>query len=248
MTEPKVALVTGGSRGIGRAISLRLAENGSNIVIAYMRDKEAARNTCLEIEERGVKAIPIRAHVGDADRLNEVFQEIDETFGRLDVFVSNAASGVIKPFRELNLKAWDWTMNVNSRALFLGGLLAAGLMKDGGNIIGLSSGGAGRVLPGYSVVGTSKAAIESMVRYMAVELADRRIRVNAVSPGIVDTAALTHFPMRERLLEDAGERTPAGRLVTPDDVADVVAFLVSDEARMITGQTIVVDGGASLLA
>ncbi|MGH2755711.1 MAG: enoyl-[acyl-carrier-protein] reductase FabL [Actinomycetota bacterium] len=246
--EGKVALVTGGSRGIGLAISRRLADRGANVVIAYLRNRRAAEEACADIEGRGVKAVAIRAHVGEADDVEAIFSQIDEVFGRLDIFVSNAATGVIKPFEELSDKAWQWTMDSNARALFLGARHALALMHDGGVIVALSSEGARRVLPGYSVVGTSKAAIEALVRYLGVELAAHSIRVNAVSPGVVDTDALRHFPMREEMLATARADTPAGRIVEPDDVAAVVDFLVSDRSSMITGQSLVVDGGAGLLA
>ena len=176
-----------------------------------------------------------------------LFDSVDETFGRLDIFISNAATGVIKPVEELDERAWRWTMDANARALLLGARRAAALMTDGGSMIAMSSGGSTRVLPGYAVVGASKAAIEALVRYLGVELAPR-IRVNAVSPGVVDTEALKHFPMREEMLSGAKSKTPSGRLVTPEDVAAVVDFLTSDAAEMITGQTITIDGGAGLLA
>ncbi len=245
--EGKVALVTGGGRGIGRAISLDLAARGANIVIAYLRKRSAAEETCGAIEGHGVKAEAVRCDVGDANKIDALFDHIDETFGRLDVFVSNAATGVIRPVGELDAKAWEWTMNANARPLLLGARRAAPLMTEGSSIVALSSLGASRVLPGYGVVGASKAAIESIVRYLAVELAPS-IRANAVSPGVVDTDALTHFPMRDEMLEHAMETTPQGRLVTPEDVADAVRFLTSDAASMITGQTLVIDGGSSLVA
>jgi enoyl-[acyl-carrier protein] reductase III len=246
--DGKVALVTGGSRGIGLAISRRLADRGASVVFAYLRNEPAAAEACADIEGRGVKAVPVRAHVGDADDVARLFGVVDETFGRLDVFVSNAATGVIKPFPELRERAWDWTMDANARALFLGARHAVPLMSAGGSIVAMSSGGATRVLPGYSLVGTSKAAIEALVRYLGVELASRGIRANAVSPGVVDTEALRHFPMREEMLAAARSGTPAGRIVEPDDVASVVDFLVGAGSSMITGQTIVVDGGAGLVA
>ena len=246
--EGRIALVTGGSRGIGRAISLHFAGRGANVVIAYLRKREAAEEACRTIEDHGVKAVSIKAHVGDESSLERLFESVDQTFGRLDFFVSNAATGVIRPVEQLDGRAWSWTMDTNARALLLGARAARGLMPRGSSIIALSSGGATRVLPGYAVVGASKAAIESLVRYLAVEFAAYGIRVNALSPGVVDTDALTHFPMREQMLEEARGKTPAGRLVTPDDVADVVGYLVSEPAAMITGQVITVDGGASLLA
>lgn len=245
--EGKVALVTGGSRGIGRAISLSLAERGANVVVAYLRKRSAAEETCAEIEGHGVKALSVRCNVGDNDQLEALFAGIDETFGRLDVFVSNAATGVIKPVTELDARAWAWTMDANARGLLLGARLAMPLMTEGGSIVALSSMGSARVLPGYAVVGASKAAIECLVRYLAVELAPS-IRVNTVSPGVVDTDALRHFPMRHEMLAHAQQGTPLGRLVEPPDIAKVVSFLTSDDAQMISGQTIVVDGAAGLLA
>jgi enoyl-[acyl-carrier protein] reductase III len=245
--DGQTALVTGGSRGIGRAIALSLAERGANVVIAYLRKRSAAEETCSEIEGFGVKAVPVRCNVGDNDQLEALFAGIDETFGRLDVFVSNAATGVIKPVIELDDRAWAWTMDANARALLLGARLAAPLMSEGGSIVALSSLGSTRVLPGYAVVGASKAAIECLVRYLAVELAPA-IRVNAVSPGVVDTDALRHFPMRAEMLAHAQGATPLGRLVEPSDVAKAVSFLTSSDAEMITGQTIVIDGGAGVLA
>lgn len=245
--DGKVALVTGGGRGIGRAISLDLAARGANVVIAYLRKRSAAEETCAEIEAHGVKAEAVRCDVGDATKIDALFDHLDETFGRLDVFVSNAATGVIRGVGELDARAWEWTMNANARALLLGARRAVPLMAEGSSIISLSSLGATRVLPGYAVVGASKAAIESIVRYLAVELAPK-IRVNAVSPGVVDTDALTHFPMRDEMLERALETTPRGRLVTPADVAAAVGFLTSQRAAMITGQTLVIDGGSSLVA
>ena len=246
--EGKVALVTGGSRGIGRAISIALARRGANIVVAYLRKGADAREACTRLEEESVKALAIRTHVGDEAQLDALFDKIRETFGRLDVFVSNAATGVIRPVTDLDARAFDWTMDSNARPLLLGARRARELMTDGGHVVALSSLGSTRVLPGYAVVGASKAAIEALVRYLAVELASDSIRVNAVSPGVVDTDALRHFPMRDEMLSTARSHTPAGRLVTPEDVADAVMWLTSSESAMVTGQTIVIDGGASLLA
>lgn len=245
--EGKVALVTGGSRGIGKAISLSLARRGANVVIAFLRKGAAAEETCAEIEGFGVKAVSIRCNVGDTGSIEKLFDHIDEMFGRIDVFISNAATGVIRPVEQLDEKAWAWTMDANARALLLASRRAVPMMQGSGSIVALSSLGSARVLPGYAVVGASKAAIECLVRYLAVELAPK-VRVNTVSPGVVDTDALTHFPTREQMLTRALERTPMERLVYPTDVARVVDFLTSDAASMITGQTVTVDGGASLLA
>lgn len=245
--EGKVALVTGGSRGIGRAISLSFAQRGANVIVVFLRKGGAAAETCAEIEGLGVKAMSVRCNVGDAGSVEALFDHIDETFGRLDVFVSNAATGVIRPVEQLDEKAWAWTMDANARALLLASRRAVPLMSEGGSIVALSSLGSTRVLPGYAVVGASKAAIECLVRYLAVELAPT-VRVNTVSPGVVDTDALQHFPMREDMLANARLRTPLGRLVEPSDVAKTVSFLTSEAAAMITGQAIVIDGGAGVLA
>jgi enoyl-[acyl-carrier protein] reductase III len=165
--------------------------------------------------------------------------------GPLDVLVHNAATGVIRPALETNDKHWDWTHSANARALLSLARAAAPAMPGGSSIVALSSLGSSRVLDDYALVGTSKAALEALVRYLAVELAPRGIRVNAVSGGVVDTEALDHFPNRERMLE-IGSGTPAGRIVTPDDLAGAVCFLCGPDAEMIRGQILVVDGGFSL--
>ena len=164
--------------------------------------------------------------------------------GPLDVLVHNAATGVIRPALETEDKHWDWTMNANARALLQLARVAAPQMPDGSSIVAISSLGAQRVLENYVLVGTSKAALESLVRYLAVELAPR-IRVNAVSGGVVETGALEHFPNREEMLA-AGRANPVGRIVEPDDIAGAVAFLCSPDAAMVRGQTLIVDGGFSL--
>lgn len=246
--EGRVALVTGGGRGIGRAIATNLARRGANLTIAYLRNRAAAEETCAAAEDHAVKAVAVRANVGDEAHLNALFDQVDETFGRLDLFVSNAATGVLKGLDDLDARAWAWTMDANARAFFLGAKRAVSLMHDGGHVIALSSQGSTRVLPGYMVVGASKAALEAVARYLAVELGPRGITVNVVSPGVVDTDALRHFPAREEMLAAARAKTPTGRLATPEDVAATVDFLTSERARMITGQTIVIDGGAGVLA
>ncbi len=246
MTQ-KVALVTGSSRGVGKAIAIELAKEGYDIVVNYARSKSAAQETFEEIEKLGRKALLIRANVGDVEKIRGMFDEIRDVFGRLDVFVSNAASGVLRPVMELEETHWDWTMNINSKALLFCAQEAAKLMKTGGKIVSISSLGSIRYLDNYTTVGVSKAAVEALTRYLAVELAPKGIVVNAVSGGAIDTDALKHFPNREELLEDARSKTPAGRMVEIEDLVKTVMFLVSDDSSMIRGQTIIVDGGRSLL-
>jgi enoyl-[acyl-carrier protein] reductase III len=242
--EGASVLVTGGSRGIGKAIALRFAREGAaRVAVGYLRNDAAAEETADELRAAGTEPVLIRGNVGSA----RVLQQVAE-LGPLDALVHNAATGVIRPALEVEEKHWDWTLEANARALLSLARVAAPSMRVGSSIVAISSLGASRVLENYVLVGTSKAALESLVRYLAVELAGRGIRVNAVSAGVVETSALDHFPNREQMLGAARERTPAGRMVEPDDVADVVTFLCSPGAEMIRGQTLVVDGGFSLLA
>lgn len=246
MTQ-KVALVTGSSRGIGKATAIRLAKDGYDLVINYARSKTGALETAAEIEALGRKALVVKANVGDVEKIKLLFETIKNEYGRLDVFVNNAASGVQRPLMELEESHWDWTMNINSKALLFCAQEAAKLMDQGGKIVSISSLGSIRYLKNYTVVGVSKAALEALTRYLAVELAEKNIIVNAVSGGAVDTEALKHFPNREELLNEAKEKTPAGRMVEIDDMVNTIMFLLSDQSSMIRGQTIIVDGGISLL-
>jgi enoyl-[acyl-carrier protein] reductase III len=244
----KTALVTGSGRGIGRAIALHLARNGADVVVNFFRNRAPAEQTLAEIEKLGRRALLVKADVGDLDDLNRLFDETGQVFGGLDIFVHNAASGFNRPALEQKPKGWDWTMNINARSLLFAAQLSAALMepRHGGSIVSITSPGSGRVMPDYIVVGASKAALESLTRYLAVELSPKNIVVNAVSPGIVETDALKHFDalrQDEGLIQKAIASTPAGRLVTPQDVAEVVGFLCTPAACMIRGQVIVVDGG-----
>lgn len=245
----KCALVTGGSRGIGRAIAIRLAQAGVNIAINYFRKRSSAEETAEEIRAQGVECVIIKANVAEHEEVHHMIDEIDKNFGKLDILISNAASGVLKPAMELSERHWHWTLDINAGTLLPLIQHARPLIPaSGAKIVAVSSLGSVRALPNYAAVGASKAALESLVRHLAIELAPHHINVNVVSPGVVDTDALKHFPNRDELLEGSRQRTPAGRLTTPDDVADVVLFLCSDLANMIHGQTIIVDGGYSILA
>jgi enoyl-[acyl-carrier protein] reductase III len=229
--------VTGGSRGIGRAIALRFARDGADrIAIGYLRNDRAAEETAAELRAAGAEVTLVRGNVSSERVLDEV-----TALGPLDVLVHNAATGVVRAALETEDKHWDWTLNANARALLALARAAAPAMPDASSIVAISSLGSGRVLPNYALIGTSKAALEALVRYLAVELAPR-IRVNAVSAGVVETAALEHFPNRDEMLR-VGASNPAGRMVTPEDVAGAVAFLCSPDAAMVRGHVLVVDGG-----
>jgi enoyl-[acyl-carrier protein] reductase III len=235
-------LVTGGSRGIGKAIALRFASLGARrVAIGYMRGDRPAEETAGELTELGTEPVLVRGNVASSRIADEV-----AALGPLDVLIHAAATGVMRPALETDDKHWDWTLSANARALLSLTRAAAPAMPAGASIVGISSLGSTRVLENYTLVGASKAALEALVRYLAVELAPRGIRVNAVSAGVVETGALEHFPNKEAMLE-MGRRNPVGRIVTPEDVAACVTFLCSPEAEMIRGQTLVVDGGWSLL-
>jgi enoyl-[acyl-carrier protein] reductase III len=246
----KTALVTGSGRGIGRAIALHLARNGADVIVNFFRNRTPAEETVAEIKKLGRGVLLVKADVGDLDALARLFDETGQAFGGLDIFIHNAASGYNHPAMAQKPKGWDWTMNINARSLLFAAQRVVPLMekRGGGSIVSISSPGSTRVLPDYVVVGASKAALESLTRYLAVELAPRNINVNAVSPGIVETDALKHFDAlhQDGLIQKAIDSTPAGRLVTPEDVAGVAGFLCTPAASMIRGQVIVVDGGYTL--
>lgn len=239
----KIALVTGGTRGIGRAIAIKLAKEGSDVVIVYHNSHEEAEAVCAAIQDLGQRAHAIQSDVSDPELVCEIFEGVRQHFGRLDLLVSNAATGVLRPALELSLKHWRRCLETNALALNLLAQQAVPLMAQGGRIIALSSLGASRAIPQYAFIGASKAALESLARSLAQELGPRGIRVNVVSAGPVDTDALRYFPNREQLLAEFGRRAPAGPILTAEAVADAVYLLCLPEAAMITGHTLVVDGG-----
>ena len=249
--ENRIALITGSGRGIGRAIALHFAEHGADVVINFFRNRAPAEETAHEVVKRGRKALVVRADIGTPEGIEHLFAETERAFGALDILVCNAASGYNRPVMEQRIKGWDWTMNINARSALFCAQKAAPLMQKRGRgyIVNQSSIGSQRVLPDYVVVGASKAALEAVTRYLAVELAPLGIVVNAVSGGTVLTDALKHFRALQdsSLLANADERVPAGRMVMPEDIASVVAFLCTPAAEMIRGQVIVVDGGYTLI-
>ena len=236
-------LVTGGTRGIGKAIAHRLVADGAaKAVLGYMRNDTAAEQATDELRATGAEVVLVRGNVSEPKTIAEL-----ASHGPYRVVVSNAATGVVRPALETEDKHWDWTLAANARSLLSLARATAPAMEEGAAIVAISSLGSRRVLPNYVLIGVSKAALETVVAYLGVELAPRGIRVNCVSAGVVDTEALDWFPNKEQMLASV-KRTPAGRLVEPADVAAVVSFLCSPDAAMICGQTLVVDGGYSLPA
>lgn len=245
----KVALVVGGSRGIGRAICLRLSQEGAHVIVNFSRRTEDAEKTVSLVQQAGGTAQAIRADIADAEQVRAMFHQIQQEHGRLDFLINNAARGMDRPRDALKALPQHLrrTFDVNLLGPWLCAQEAAKLMESGGRIVNISSVGARRYSPRYAAVGVSKAALEALTFYLAVELAPRGIAVNAVAGGLVEgTEGAKWFPAE--LKQQMASQTPAGRLVTAQDMANVVAFLCSDDAAMICGQTIVVDGGFTLLA
>lgn len=244
--EGKVALITGGTKGIGKAIALKLAAGGANVAVNFLRSRNAADQTMSELCALGGDHIAIRCNIGNTEKMPKVFEEIKEKYGRLDIFISNAALGVFTSAMELDDKAWHLSMDTNAWAYLKSVQIARDIMPDGSKIVALSSLGSVRYITGYAAIGASKAAIETVTRYLAYELAPRKINVNTVSGGFIDTDALKGFPNYQEMVDEVVRRTPFNRVGQPDEVADVVVFLCSEKSKWITGQVIVVDGGYSL--
>lgn len=243
----KVAFVSGGTRGIGLSIAEKLAQQGAHVVINYFRSRQSANDAVDTIKKYGVDCYAHRANMGNHDQLPALFDGIKGRFGKLDIMISNAALGLYTSMMNIDDKAWDLSMHTNARAFLHCIQLGAPMMPDHSRIVTLSSLGSIRYIPGYAAIGVSKAAIENIVRYAAIELAPRHITVNCVSGGFIDTSALKVFPNYEQMKAEVTARTPFKRIGRPEEVADVAVFLASPRASWITGQTVIVDGGYSLM-
>lgn len=241
----KVALITGGARGIGKATALKLAENGCDIAIVYFNSSDEAEHLAKEIEQMGRKAICLQANVADHQSVKEMMVEFRKTFSQLNFLISNAASGVLKSALKMSTKHWRWCMETNALALNHLATEAKDLMPAGSRVIALSSLGASRAIPNYAFIGASKAALEALVRSLSLELAPAGITVNTVSAGVVDTDALKHFPNREQLLDEYQAHSLSSRPLTPADVANTIYLLCLPEAEMINAHTLFVDAGYS---
>lgn len=244
----KVALITGGARGIGRAIACRLAAAGADIAIVYYNSSDEAALLVEELQQQGRRAIALQANVADESSVMNMAQAFLSHFDKVDFLISNAASGVLKPEMSMSTKHWRWCMETN--ALGLHHLVRAfhDVLPSGGRVLALSSLGASRAIPNYSFIGASKAALEALVRSLSLELAEKNVTVNTISAGVVDTDALKHFPNREHLLDQHQMKSLANRGLLPQDVADVAFLLCQPESQMIRGQTITVDAGYSIIA
>ncbi len=243
----KTALITGAARGIGKAMALKLAQHGCDIIIVYYNSSEEAEQVCADIKAMGRKAFAVQANVSDEKSVAEMMAIVKEHFNEINILISNAASGVLKPALKMSTKHWRWCLETNALALNHLAIQVRPMMPKGGRILAMSSLGAIRAIPNYAFIGASKAALEALVRSLSIELAVDGISVNTISAGIVDTDALKYFPNREELLEECKERSLGGRLIEPKDVADAAYLLCLPEAEMIKGQTIFVDAGYSII-
>jgi len=260
----KVALITGGTKGIGRQVAENLSLSGCNVSLVYRRDQRTAEAAAKELDTRKIAVQLIKADIADEEAIYEIIAEVRKRFERLDYFVSNAVYGVLKPIGEYTGKRFDVGMNANARAYLLLAQAASDLMVPAGTvddpwevpdgplpahkrIVAMSSLGSWKHIPGYAGVGASKAAIESITRYLAKELAPRGIGVNTVSGGLVDTDSLKAFRDEQSWVDEQIKKTPLGRIGEPADIAKVVTWLLSDQAEWITGQIITADGGLSLV-
>jgi NAD(P)-dependent dehydrogenase (short-subunit alcohol dehydrogenase family) len=242
----KVAVVTGGTRGIGRAVSFNLARDGYRVFALYGRDRETADALVRDAAARGLPVETIRGDLTRPEKFNAIVGEIRTTVTHVDAIVHCAASGVHRDAAQISVKHLAWTCEINVFAIHALIQALFDLMPQGSRIVGITSAGGLRVIPYYAAVGASKGALESLFRHYASELAPKGIAVNMVCPGLVLTNALDAFPDRDARVRRSIEATPTGRLTTPEDVAQVVSFLVSPASAQVIGQTIVIDGGKTL--
>jgi 3-oxoacyl-[acyl-carrier protein] reductase len=242
--QGKVAIVTGASRGIGKDLALRLAKDGASVVVNYSSSEEAAKEVVNEIEKNGGKAIAVKADVGQVAQIENLFQETLKHFGKVDILVNNAGVVVYKDIQSTTEEEFDKLFNVNVKGTYFACQQAAKHLSDGGRVINFSSSAIGLVLPTYGTYLGTKGAVEQITRSFAKEIGKRGITVNAVAPGPTNTELFTQGKSEERI-NFFKNQSAFGRLGEPNDIADVVSFLASEESRWISGQTIRVNGAMS---
>ncbi len=245
--KDKIALVTGAGRGIGRSIALELSHRGAHVIVNYHRSAQGAQQVVDEIRSNGGRAIALQADVSRADQVEKMFSAIKEQFGRLDILVNNAGQITVAPLMVMTEEEWYRILDVNAKAVWLCARAAVPLMKDrGGAMVNISSEVAHRAFPGGLIYSASKAALEMITKVLAVELAPLGIVVNGVAPGLTHTDMGRPFIENDEIRRAALNRTPVGRLGEPEDIAKVVAFLVSPDAYWLRGQILMANGGGSL--
>jgi NAD(P)-dependent dehydrogenase (short-subunit alcohol dehydrogenase family) len=247
--EGRRALVTGSSRGIGRAIAIELADRGADVAINYVSQPAAADQVVDRLRGKGRRAFAVRADVSRHDEVERLFGSVEREWGAVDIFVNNAVDvSAFGSIARARLESWRHTVDSHMTPLLVAARCAARTMERGGSIVSVSSLGGRLCLPDYAAVGVGKAALEALTRYLAMELAPSGIAVNTVCAGPTDTNALRAYRSYSGIKAACERRAPGGRLGSPADIAKVVAFLCSEDARWIVGQTIVADGGVSLLS
>lgn len=240
----KVAIVTGGSRGIGSAIAQRLAQDSAFVVINYGRSVDKAKEVVSAIEAGGGQALAMQADMSQIADIRRLFQETLDKFGQLDILVNNAGTSIFKPLVEVTEEEYDKVFALNARGTFFALQEAARWMADGGRIVNISTVGTIVSVPGSSAYHGSKAAVEQFTVALAKELGERGITVNTVSPGATETELFNKTSPPD-LRKQVAQNSPLGRLGQPQDIADIVAFLVSEQARWLTGQNIHASGGTA---
>jgi len=241
-------LITGGTRGLGRAISIEFASSGAHVIANYIRNEVAANELKALADQQGLPVELCRADLTNPDGLRQVEATLQQATVPLMGFVHCAATGTHRPASDLTARHLEWTLKLNTGAFFDLAKMLMPRLSPGSGIVAVSSPGAARVIPNYAAVGASKGALESLARHLAVELAPRGIRVNIIAPGAIATEVWKAIPEGAAKLADAEKRSPMGRLVTPEEVAKAVHFLCSSAASGINGQTLTIDGGTGIAA